>query len=95
MPLTRTETPNGGWKFYQPETQWSLPKPMEHSFATAVQAIMRHREANPVLRTRASQKQVQADLEAFTLARLPKRVQSLIQPNEAPVRKGCRSCGSR
>lgn len=94
MPLTRTESPNGGWKFYQPETKWSLPDPMNHSFDTAVAAIMKHREANPVLRSRAGQVQVQNDLEAFTLARLPKKTLSLIKPDETPVRR-CRSCGGK
>jgi hypothetical protein len=92
--LTRTETPNGGWQFYQPETNWSLPDPMNHSWDTAVLAIMKHRQANPVLRSRAGQIEVQNDLEAFTLARLPKKTKSLIAPNETPVRK-CRSCGGR
>ena len=94
MPLTRTESPPGGWQFYQPETKWSLPDPMNHSFATAVAAIMKHREANAVLSKRASQVEVQQDLEAFTLARLPKRTQSLIKPDEVPVKR-CRTCGGR
>ena len=95
MTLTRTTSPPGGWKFYQPETRWSLPDPMNHSFTTAVEAIIKHRLANPVLKSKASQLQVQQDLEAFTLARLPKPTQSLIRPDESQPRKGCRSCGGR
>lgn len=94
MPLTRTEFPPGGWQFYQPETRWSLPTPMNHDFNSAVALIMKHRQANPVLRSRAGQIEVQNDLEAFTLARLPKPTVSLIAPNETPVRK-CGSCGGR
>lgn len=94
MPLTRTETPPGGWRFHQPETNWSLPEPMNHSFDAAVQIIIKHRLANPVLKSKASQLQVEQDLEAFTLARLPK-TQSLIQPSESQPRKGCRTCGGR
>ena len=68
---------------------------MNHSFTTAVEAIIKHRLANPVLAKRASSLEVQKDLEAFTLARLPKPTQSLIRPDEHQPRKGCRSCGGR
>jgi hypothetical protein len=95
MTLKRNETPPGGWKYHQPETNWNMPNPVAQSWESAVQLIQKHREANAVLKKIASVLQVEKDLEAFTLARFPQETKSLIQPDEAPRRKGCRTCGSR
>ena len=70
MKLSLTTTPSGGWQFYQPETGWNLPSPLNHSFESAVNTIVKHRMANPVLASQASFGAAADDLQEFTIARL-------------------------
>lgn len=93
-PLDRNTTPPGGWRFYQPETGWSMPNPLSQSWATAVEAIMQHRKANPALEATAGD--AAADLEAYTRSRVPGEA---VRDNGSgqTVRKpgGCLACGKR
>jgi hypothetical protein len=94
MKLDLTKTPPGGWQYYQPETGWSLPHPLNHSFESAVKVIVGHRAANDVLKSMAGPGHVAVDLEAFTRARL-----GIPETSGAPraavveVAKRCGFCG--
>jgi hypothetical protein len=93
MRLNLNKTPNGGWKYYQPETGWSLPSPLNHSFASAVGIISKHRLANPVLAAKSSPDTVAEDLAAFTSARLGLNVQKPAKTQVAAAVKRCGFCG--
>jgi len=44
--FSRTQTPPGGWSFYQPQTNWSAPTPVASTFDQTVILIIKHRLAN-------------------------------------------------
>lgn len=93
MRLNVSTTPNGGWQYYQPETGWSLTNPLNHSFSSAVNAIAKHRLANPVLASRAGAEQAAKDLEAFTMARLGIKATTPPAARPAPKIQRCGVCG--
>lgn len=72
--LSRSQFPNGGWQFTQPQTGWSNPMPKVFSFDRTVQEIIRHRMANPAITAKhglsLDTKAVETELENFTRARL-------------------------
>jgi len=47
--FSRSQFPNGGWKFFQPQTGWWAPSPMMHTFDQTVQQIIMHRRNNPAV----------------------------------------------
>ena len=47
--FSRTQFPNGGWQFFQPQTGWWAPSPMMHTFDQTVQQIIKHRRNNPAI----------------------------------------------
>lgn len=73
MTLSRSQFPNGGWIFYQPQTRWSPPTPKASTFDQTVVLIMKHRMANPAItvkyRLATDFNSVANELEAFTRAR--------------------------
>lgn len=86
--------PPGGWEFYEPETDWSLPKPMEHTFELAAKAIAAHRASNPTTKHRSSLAEAKNDLESFTRARLNDMQTETTQAEVNHVyQKSCRTCG--
>jgi hypothetical protein len=95
QPLDRNSTPPGGWKFYQPETQWTMPNPMSQSWTTAVERIVQHRKANAALADTATVAQAEADLEAYTRSRLPRQVVDDGSGRTAKANSGCGGCGRR
>ena len=95
QPLDRNATPPGGWKFYQPETQWTMPNPLSQSWKTAVERIVQHRKANPALADTATIAQAEADLEAYTRSRLPRPVVDDGSGRTAKTNSGCGGCGRR
>lgn len=95
QPLDRNATPPGGWKFYQPETQWTMPTPLSQSWKTAVERIVQHRKANPALADTATVAQAEADLEAYTRSRLPRPVVDDGSGRTAKANSGCGGCGRR
>ena len=95
LPLDRNATPPGGWKFYQPETQWTMPNPLSQSWKTAVERIVQHRKANPALADTANVAQAEADLEAYTRSRLPRPVVDDGSGRTAKANSGCGGCGRR
>lgn len=95
QPLDRNATPPGGWKFYQPETQWTMPTPLSQSWKTAVERIVQHRKANPALANTATVAQAEADLEAYTRSRLPRPVVDDGSGRTAKANSGCGGCGRR
>ncbi len=95
QPLDRNATPPGGWKFYQPETQWTMPTPLSQSWKTAVERIVQHRKANPALADTATVAQAEADLEAYTRSRLPRPVVDDGSGRTAKASSGCGGCGRR
>lgn len=65
----RVHFPPGGFKFYQPETNWNAPDNL--GFDAVVQAIIDHREANPGrFKWATDAASVAAELDAFCEARL-------------------------
>lgn len=72
--LSRTQTPPGGWIFYQPQTGWSMPNPVSVTFGQAVTLIIKHRLANGAVSAKNSlstnQKAVEDELENYTRLRL-------------------------
>ena len=68
--MNTTITPSGGWQFYQPETGWNMPEPMNQTFESAVRLIASHRRANPALAGTAGDDVVRADLLAYTTSRM-------------------------
>lgn len=59
----------GGWSFYQPETDWHAPNPMGTTFAQQVEAIRKHRLANPRFSFSTEPAVIARELEEYTLAR--------------------------
>lgn len=66
----RDSTPPGGWKYYQPETGWTLPNPMECSFVQAVKSILNHRLLNRSFQFSLDMDQIAWELDNFTALRL-------------------------
>lgn len=66
--------PNGGWEFYQPQTNWWAPYPKSNTFDQQVVNIIKHRQANPAVtinhRLATDFASVGNELEAYTRARL-------------------------
>lgn len=59
----------GGWSYYQPETNWHAPGPLEHTFQEQVQNIIKMREANPRFNLSTDPVRVAQELEEFTVQR--------------------------
>lgn len=97
--LSLTQTPSGGWDFYQPQTNWRMPTPIAQTFGQAVVLIIRHRMANPAVGVKAAWKtdktSVEAELIMFTRLRLglPDASSAVVAGSgaPAPTRGGC--CG--
>jgi len=89
--------PPGGWQYFQPETGWQIKRPMEAAFPVAVDMIVKHRRANPVLAATATHEQAYEDLIAFTRTRLKMNEASVaaIPPPTPTKRSGCGTCGGR
>jgi hypothetical protein len=81
--------PNGGWQYYQPETKWNKPNPMNDDFYETARIIAQHRAANGLP---ASLEKAQLDLENYTKARFPSTY-STPGSNVQPRVSGCRTCG--
>lgn len=64
--------PPGGWQFYQPETDWHAPGPLENTFDRQVDNIVAMRKANPAKNLPTDKAVAAADLEAYTEVRLAK-----------------------
>jgi len=95
--MDRNVFPPGGWKFYQPETGWSVPSPMSTSFNEAAALIASHRRANPALAATAAREIVEKDLEDYTRSRVESMAPpvSSFAPSPSGGGKGCASCGRR
>lgn len=59
----------GGWAFFQPETNWHAPGPLQNNFSQQVQNIIKMREANPRFNLTTDPEQVGLELENYTIAR--------------------------
>lgn len=72
--LSRTQTPPGGWIFFQAQTGWSVPNPVSQTFNQAVDLILKHRLSNPAVTKKfnlsTSKAEVGDELENFTRRRL-------------------------
>lgn len=72
--FSRTQFPNGGWQFYQPQTGWSNPMPMAYTFDRTVQEIIKHRLENGAITARHNLRTdfagVAEELENYTRARI-------------------------
>lgn len=82
--------PPGGWAFYQPETNWNAPAPLQHNFDQQVKNIQTMRMNNPAKSLSTDLPNCAADLEMFTEARLRKTyrdmgkflLQGTVKPSE-------------
>lgn len=74
MSLRDGPFPNGGWKWYQPQTRWSAPLPLASTFQSSVDQIIAHRLKNPSITKKhnlaTDWSTVANELEAFTRQRL-------------------------
>lgn len=72
--MNRSTFPNGGWSFFQPQTNWWAPAPVSNTFDQQVVNIIKHRRANPAVTGRfklaTDPATVGAELEEFTAKRL-------------------------
>jgi len=72
--LSHSQVPPGGWIFYQPQSQWSMPSPVSQTFTQAVQHIIKHRMANPAMvmkhGLKTDQASVEQELDTYTRLRL-------------------------
>lgn len=59
----------GGWSFFQPQTNWHAPGPLENTFQQQVDNIVKMRQANPRFNLSTDPAVVAAELEAYTIAR--------------------------
>lgn len=47
--LSETQTPPGGWQWYQPQSGWSAPNPIANTLGQQVVNVIKHRQANGAL----------------------------------------------
>lgn len=47
--MNTSQTPPGGWQFFQPQTQWHAPSPIGNTHDQQVVNIIKHRLANPAI----------------------------------------------
>lgn len=64
--------PPGGWSYFQPETNWHAPDPLQNTFDQQAQNISDMRKKNPAKSLPFDKATCAADLEAYTEARLAK-----------------------
>lgn len=62
--------PPGGWSFYQPETDWHAPAPLQYTFAQQCANIIAMRKLNAAKNLPTDEAEVAAELERYTEARL-------------------------
>lgn len=86
--LSHTQTPPGGWQFYQPQTKWSAPNPIANTFDQQVTNIIKHRLANPAttvqFKLATDFNSVAAELDSYTRTRLGMPPISLPKPMPPP-----------
>lgn len=74
MSLRDGPFPNGGWRYYQPQTKWSTPMPLAMTFQATVDSIIQHRLKNQAVtrkhRLATDWNTVANELEEFTRRRL-------------------------
>lgn len=74
MSLRDGPFPNGGWKWYSPQTKWAIPHPLGVTFQGAVDLIVQHRLKNQSITRKyglsTNWSAVADELELFTLRRL-------------------------
>lgn len=74
MSLRDGPFPNGGWKWYSPQTKWAIPHPLGVTFNSAVDLIIQHRLKNQSITRKhglsTNWSAVADELELFTLRRL-------------------------
>jgi len=80
--------PNGGWQFYQPQTNWNAPYPTSNTFDQQVVNIIKHRQANPAItishKLPTDFASVANELEMFTRARRNIPIIAPMPPNPPP-----------
>lgn len=86
--LSHTQTPPGGWQFYQPQTKWSAPNPIANTFDQQVTNIIKHRLANPAttvqFKLATDFNSVAAELDSYTRTRLGMPALSFPKPMPPP-----------
>ena len=74
LELSRSQFPNGGWQFTQPQTGWEAPTPKSSTFDQTVVLIRDHRLGNPAIVAKHNLSTdlaaIGKELEAFTRTRL-------------------------
>lgn len=68
--ITTTKFPPQGWVYYQPETGWRTPAPLETGFAATRDQIIAMRSKNPAFPLSTKPEIVEWELENFTCLRL-------------------------
>lgn len=97
--ISTAKFPPKGWIYYQSETGWRSPKPMETGFAATRDQIIAMRSKNPAFPLSTKPDIVEWELENFTCLRLkndPHWVYSTdpAQVAEPVIRHVKRRCGT-
>src|SRR5262245_14812013 len=89
MQLSHTQTPPGGWQFYQPQTKWTAPFPVNNTFDQQVINIIKHRQANPAITVQFKLSTdfnvVAGELDTYTRSRLGMPPISSPKPTPPPA----------
>lgn len=68
--LSESRIPPGGWSFYQPQSQWTVPNPVSVTLGQATDLLVAHRRANPQFELPIGFYEVKQEIIAYTRARL-------------------------
>lgn len=86
--FSRSQFPNGGWQFFQPQTNWNAPTPKASTFDQTVNLIIKHRLANPAVlikhKLSTDPAAVANELETYTRMRLGMPIAPKTLPPVAP-----------
>lgn len=83
LPAVYEGWPPEGWAFYQPETDWHAPMPLQYRFEEQVQNIITMRKANPRFNLATDFETVAKQLGDYTCARLGHHKKYCVQIDEA------------
>lgn len=86
--FSRSEFPNGGWQFVQPQFNWEAPRPKSDTFGQTVAEIIKVRLRNPAITAKhnlsTDPETVGMELENYTRARIGLDVIDTSPPKTVP-----------
>ena len=79
--------PPGGWQYYQPQTNWEAPTPLQVTFDQQVKNIVTMRTRNPQFKLSTDYMVAATDLEKFTEKRIGSHPKYCIGPEAVAAQK--------